>query len=78
MERVVAQGGKVETPPTDVGSRGRIAVVEDSTGARFAMLESGVGDPGDSDPVYNSWLWDEVWTNDVGQGDRLLPGGHGS
>ena len=71
VDRVVAQGGKVETPPTDVGSRGRIAVVEDSTGARFAMLESVDGDPGDSDPVYNSWLWDEVWTDDVDKATRF-------
>lgn len=67
VERVVARGGRVETPPTDVGSRGRIAVVEDSTGARFAMLESREGDPGETDPVYNGWLWNEVWTNDVAE-----------
>jgi predicted enzyme related to lactoylglutathione lyase len=65
VERVTAQGGKIETPPTAVGSRGRMAVVEDSTGARFAMIESSGGDPAHSEPVYNGWLWDEVWTDDV-------------
>jgi predicted enzyme related to lactoylglutathione lyase len=40
-------------------------VVEDSTGALFAMIQTRDGDPADSEPVQNSWLWDELWTDDV-------------
>ena len=65
VARVEAQGGKINAPPTSVGSRGRIAVIEDPTGALFAMIEASGGDPDDSDPVANGWLWDELWTEDV-------------
>ena len=67
VQRVSAQGGRTETPPTSVGSRGRIAIAEDSTGALFAMIETSEGDPGDRVPGHNEWLWDEVWTDDVEQ-----------
>ena len=42
-----------------------MAIVADSTGALFAMIQTKGGDPADSEPVQNGWLWDEVWTGDV-------------
>ena len=63
--RVAAAGGKVVNPPESIGERGEMAIIEDSTGALFAMIQTRGGDPADSEPVHNGWLWDEVWTGDV-------------
>jgi predicted enzyme related to lactoylglutathione lyase len=65
VDRVVAAGGNVMTPPQSIGSRGRMAVVADVTGAIFAMVQTNDGDPADREPEYDGWLWDELWTSDV-------------
>jgi len=59
------EGGEVLTPPTDVGARGRIAVATGAEGAVFAMVQTSAGDPGETEPATNGWLWDELWTGDV-------------
>jgi len=59
-------GGTVYTPPTDLADRGRIAVVADPEGALFALLQTRDGDPVDTDPQVNGFLWDELWSDDVG------------
>jgi len=58
-------GGRTITPPTDLDERGRIAVVEDSAGALFAMLETRDGDPALPRARAGDFLWDEVWTPDI-------------
>ena len=63
--RVADAGGIVMAEPTAIGSRGQMAVVEDATGAVFAMIQTSEGDPPDHEPDYDGWLWDELWTNDV-------------
>ena len=63
----LAQGGEILTPPTSLASRGAIAVLKDSTGALVAVLQSNSGDPVDHEPVENTFLWDELWTGDVGK-----------
>lgn len=63
--RVVGAGGSVMSPPESIGSRGQMAVVEDATGAVFAMIQTSEGDPPDHEPDFDGWLWDELWTNDV-------------
>ena len=65
VERAAGAGGKVVNAPVSIGDRGRMAVVEDSTGALFAMIQTKDGDPADSEPAHNGWLWDELWTSDV-------------
>ena len=65
VERVAGAGGEVLNPPESIGDRGRMAIVADSTGALFAMIQTRDGDPSDSEPVQNGWLWDELWTDDV-------------
>ena len=62
-----ASGGSIFTPPTDLADRGRIAIVADSQGALFAMLETKDGDPLDKEPVNGGFLWDEIWSTDVGE-----------
>lgn len=63
--RVAAAGGRVINAPESIGDRGRMAVIEDSTGALFAMIETKGGDPADTEPERDGWLWDELWTGDV-------------
>ncbi len=62
-----AAGGTVFTPPTSLGSRGRLAVVADPQGAVLALLESGGHDPADNGavPASGNFLWNELWTGDV-------------
>jgi predicted enzyme related to lactoylglutathione lyase len=62
---VVAGGGEVLTPPTDVGSRGTLAVIASPDKAILALLQTRAGDPEESEPEINGWLWNELWTNDV-------------
>ncbi len=63
--RVAEAGGSVMAPPKSIGSRGQMAVVEDATGAVFAMIQTSKGDPPDHEADYDGWLWDELWTSDV-------------
>jgi predicted enzyme related to lactoylglutathione lyase len=65
VSRVRANGGEVLTPPTDVGARGTLAVIAGPDKAILALLQTRAGDPEESEPEVNGWLWDELWTNDV-------------
>jgi hypothetical protein len=60
-----ANGGDVITPPTDLRRRGRLAVVRDAEGALLGLLQTKDGDPADSEPVVDGFLWDELWTSDI-------------
>lgn len=61
------EGGKVLTPPKTLKSRGILSIVEDPTGAVFALIQAKDGDPADREPQHNDFLWDELWTDDVDQ-----------
>ena len=82
-------GGKILTQPTDVAARGEMAVVEDNQGATLALLRTRDGDPENRVATNGDFLWDEVWTDDVGRaiafygsltgltaGSRLMSDGH--
>lgn len=62
---VTGSGGEIIAPPTDLQDRGRLALVRDAEGALLGLLETRDGDPGDSDPEYGGFLWDELWTSDM-------------
>jgi predicted enzyme related to lactoylglutathione lyase len=63
--RVEASGGEVLTAPTDVGSRGTMAVVAGPDKAIIGLLQTREGDPAETTPEINGWLWNELWTDDV-------------
>ena len=65
VARSESGGGNTLTPPTSVGDRGTLAVVEGPTGALFAMVQTAEGDPPESEPRVNGFLWDEIWTDNV-------------
>ncbi len=65
VQAVERKGGTVFAPPTPLGERGTLAVVADSQGAVFALLQTRDGDPRDSAQVVASgdFLWNELWTD---------------
>ena len=60
-----ASGGSIYKEPFELPNRGVVSYVFDSQQAVLAFVKSSSGDPKDGDPVYNEWLWTELWTNDV-------------
>jgi predicted enzyme related to lactoylglutathione lyase len=72
LERVTASGGTVIGGPENVPQRGRMALAEDTEGAPFGVLRSTSGDPDDTiDPPHNNFMWNELWTNDMGAAARF-------
>ena len=68
---IAESGGKILTPPTELKTRGMLAIVEDPTGAVFALIQTKNGDPADHEPVHNDFFWDELWTSDVEQASNF-------
>lgn len=58
------RGGKTLFKPSSFKGRGRSALVQDPQGAYIAYIHSESGDP-KLQVSNNSWLWNELWTNDV-------------
>jgi len=67
-------GGEVITPPTDLRRRGRLAVVRDAEGALLGLLQTRDGDPADSEPVVDGFLWDELWTSNIDNATEFYTG----
>jgi uncharacterized protein len=65
IEYIKRSGGKIYTEPFDLPDRGKVAVIIDPQNAVLALVHSSSGDPKDTEPVYNEWLWTELWTNNV-------------
>ena len=58
-------GGDVVLSAFELKGRGQVAVLKDPQGAAFGVLQSDHGDPEDRIPPVNTWLWNEIWTNDI-------------
>lgn len=71
LDRAVAlikeEGGVVNEGPVDLDNRGRGALVRDPLGAQLMLLYTVGGDPEDEEPVIGSWLWHELWSNQVNE-----------
>jgi predicted enzyme related to lactoylglutathione lyase len=65
VDAVRSQNGQVLTPPTELPTRGTLAVAADRDGALFALVRTRGGDPPELAPANNRWLWNELWTADV-------------
>jgi hypothetical protein len=61
---IEANGGIVHRKPWDMENRGRLAVVTDNQGALLVLFRSSTGDPAESEPAINEWMWDELFSND--------------
>ena len=58
-------GGDVVLGAFELRGRGQVAVLKDPQGAAFGVLQSDHGDPQDRIPPVNTWLWNEIWTNNI-------------
>lgn len=58
-------GGEILKPAIDLGNRGKAALIADPDGRHFAVISTLFGDPRDAKASFNSWLWDEVWSNNL-------------
>ncbi len=58
------KGGKTLFKPSNFKGRGRSALVQDPEGAYVSFIHSESGDP-EFQIKNNSWLWNELWTNDL-------------
>jgi predicted enzyme related to lactoylglutathione lyase len=65
VEYIKNNNGKIYTEPFELPDRGRVAVVIDPQGAALALVKSTSGDSRDEEPIYNEWLWTELWTTNV-------------
>lgn len=61
---IESAGGAIVSGPRDLPDRGRLTLATDPQGAVFLLLSSNHGDPKDSDPEMDTWVWDELWTSD--------------
>ena len=59
-----AQGGTTIFKASTFKGRGKTALVQDPQGGIVAFLHAEGGDPGFDEAEENSWLWNELWTND--------------
>jgi predicted enzyme related to lactoylglutathione lyase len=58
-------GGDVALSAVELKGRGQVAILKDPQGAAFGVLQSSHGDPEDRIPAVNTWLWNEIWTNNI-------------
>lgn len=56
-------GGTVHRKPWDLKNRGRLAVVSDAQDALFVIFRANEGDPKESEPAINEWMWVELFSN---------------
>jgi predicted enzyme related to lactoylglutathione lyase len=65
IEYTKQNGGSIYREPFNLPNRGSVAFVFDSQNAVLAFVKSSSGDPFDDEPVYDEWLWTELWSNDI-------------
>ncbi len=64
-EWVERERGKVLRGPGTMAKRGRFVTIADPQGAPLVLLQSESGDPVQGEIPMGSWLWNELWTNDL-------------
>jgi len=62
---VTEEGGIVLVGPMALLNRGKGALIRDPQGAQLLLLHATDGDPEDGEPLIGSWLWHELWSNDM-------------
>jgi uncharacterized protein len=64
-DQTTASGGKVLVPSKALHGRGEVAVLADPEGALFGVIHTAGGDPADTFPSDNAWIWLELWAKDA-------------
>lgn len=63
-DQVTQLGGRVLEPVQEVEGRGVMALVEDSTGAAFVLLDTGGRDPEHGATGLGDWMWVDLFVRD--------------
>ena len=58
-------GGTIYREPFNLPDRGSVAFILDPQSAVLAFVKSSTGDTKDIDPLYNRWMWTELWTDNI-------------
>jgi predicted enzyme related to lactoylglutathione lyase len=64
-DAAVERRAVVYRKPFDLPDRGRISLLVDNRKAAVGFLHATGGDPAFGDPIYDEWLWHELWTDQV-------------
>jgi hypothetical protein len=64
VSEVEARGGRVLLPLRTIADRGTFAILADSEGALFGILDSSSGDPPDYRAGIGDWLWVQLFSGD--------------
>lgn len=64
-EAATEHGAVVYRKPFDLPDRGRISLLIDNRKAAVGFVRATGGDPAFSEPIYDEWLWHELWTDEV-------------
>ena len=62
---VLENNGTILTGPGTMLNRGEYVAIKDPQGASLVLLHSATGDPDQKAVVSGSWLWHELWTDDI-------------
>jgi predicted enzyme related to lactoylglutathione lyase len=65
IEYTKQNGGSIYREPFNLPNRGNVAFIFDSQNAVLGLVKSSSGDPLDDEPVYDEWLWTELWSYDI-------------
>ena len=65
IKKARAGGSNLVVKPVELQGRGMVALLTDSQGAYFAIIKSSNGDPIPGEPQDMSFLWNELWSNDM-------------
>ncbi len=65
VSRSRTAGGNIILKPFELSGRGKVALLSDPENAYFAIIRSSNGDPSQSEPADNEFLWNELWSNDI-------------
>ncbi|MDQ3021829.1 MAG: VOC family protein [Bacteroidota bacterium] len=66
-----ANGGSIVIKHYDMIGRGRTALIYDPQKAPFILLHSSKGDPKQSEPEENGWLWTEDWSTNPDEAGKF-------
>ena len=69
-----SSGGSIYREPFELPNRGIVSFIFDPQQAVLGFVKSSSGDLKDSEPIYNEWLWTELWTNNIDSSIKFYTG----
>jgi hypothetical protein len=69
-----SSGGSIYREPFELPNRGIVSFIFDPEQAVLGFVKSSSGDPKDGEPIYNEWLWTELWTNNIDSSIKFYTG----